>query len=234
MYLSCGFYFRQERRIACSAEKGERNGEKQQGGYELCKGKKYTVSDVSKAERYNERKNETYENINVIEERIPYNVHFKKPFAPTYMEQLKQMEADGMVSLRRLRKDATLFNEIAIKCKDGFDNKWNNKYVEVTEQVGRLGCFGFMIINIPRTWFGWWSDEAFALYLIVDTILVMLYCAIWIICFKKNSVFRALALSIILSMLFLFSGIVSRSVLLIIASVLFVPSHIVISYKNVK
>jgi len=108
------------------------------------------------------------------------------------------------------------------------------KYVEVTEQVGRLGCFGFMIINIPRTWFGWWSDEAFALYLIVDTILVMLYCAIWIICFKKNSVFRALALSIILSMLFLFSGIVSRSVLLIIASVLFVPSHIVISYKNVK
>ena len=200
----------------------------------MCKGKKYTVSDVSKAERYNERKNETYENINVIEERIPYNVHFKKPFAPTYMEQLKQMEADGMVSLRRLRKDATLFNEIAIKCKDGFDNKWNNKYVEVTEQVGRLGCFGFMIINIPGTWFGWWSDEAFALYLIVDTILVMLYCAIWTICFKKNSVFRALALSIIPSMLFLFSGIMSRSVLLIIASVLFAPSHIVISYKNVK
>ena len=68
----------------------------------------------------------------------------------------------------------------AIKCKDGFDNKWNNKYVEVTEQVGRLGCFGFMIINIPGTWFGW-SDEAFVLYLIVDTILVMLYCAIWMI-----------------------------------------------------
>lgn len=122
----------------------------------------------------------------------------------------------------------------AIKCKDGFDNKWNNKYVEVTEQVGRLGCFGFMIINIPGTWFGWWSDETFAVYLIVDTILVMLYCAIWIICFKKNSIFRALALSIIPSMLFLFSGIMSRSVLLIIASVVFAPSHIVISYKNVK
>ena len=65
-------------------------------------------------------------------------------------------------------------------------------------------------------------------------LLVMLYCAIWIICFKKNSVFRALALSIIPSMLFLFSGIMSRSVLLIIASVLFAPSHIMISYKNVK
>ena len=76
--------------------------------------KKYTASDVSKAERHNERKNETYENMNVIEERIPFNVHFKTPTAPTYMEQLKQMETDGLVSLRGLRKDATIFNEIVI------------------------------------------------------------------------------------------------------------------------
>ena len=76
--------------------------------------KKYTSSDVSKAERHNERKNETYENMNVIAERIPYNVHFKEPTSPTYMEQLKQMEEDGKVSLRGLRKDATLFNEIVI------------------------------------------------------------------------------------------------------------------------
>lgn len=76
--------------------------------------KKYTASDVSKAERHNERKNETYENMNVIEERIPFNVHFKEPTFPTYMEQLKQMEQDGKVSLRGLRKDATLFNEIVI------------------------------------------------------------------------------------------------------------------------
>ena len=76
--------------------------------------KQYTASDVSKAERHNERKNETYENMNVIAERIPYNVHFKEPTSPTYMEQLKQMEQDGKVSLRGLRKDATLFNEIVI------------------------------------------------------------------------------------------------------------------------
>ena len=121
-----------------------------------------------------------------------------------------------------------------IRCKEGFENKWSNKYVEVTEQVGRLGCFGFMIINIPGTWFGWWSDEAFAIYLIVDTILVVLYCAIWIICFKKSSIFRALALSVIPSVLFLFSGIMSRSILLLIAAILFAPSHILLSYKNAK
>lgn len=122
----------------------------------------------------------------------------------------------------------------AMKCKEGFENKWNNKFVEVIEQIGRFGCLGFMIINIPGTWFGWWSDEAFAIYLIVDTILTIAYCAIWAVCFKKNNVFRALALSVIPSLLFLFSGIMSRSILLIIASVLFAPSHIMISYKNAK
>lgn len=122
----------------------------------------------------------------------------------------------------------------AMKCKDGFVNKWNNKFVETVEQIGRFGCFGFMIINIPGTWFGWWSDEAFAVYLVVDALLVTLYCVIWAICFRKSSVFRALALSIIPSVLFLFSGIMSRSILLTIAALLFAPSHIMLSYQNAK
>lgn len=122
----------------------------------------------------------------------------------------------------------------AMKCKDGFVNKWNNKSVETVEQISRFGCFGFMIINIPGTWFGWWSDEAFAVYLVVDAVLVTLYCVIWAVCFRKSSVFRALALSIIPSVLFLFSGIMSRSILLTIAAVLFAPSHILISYQNAK
>ena len=122
----------------------------------------------------------------------------------------------------------------AIRCKDGFANKWENKFIERIEHIGRFGCFGFMIVNIPGTCFGWWSDEAFALYLIADTLLVLLYCLIWILCFKKNSLFRALALSIIPSILFLFSGIMSRSVLLILSAALFAPSHIAISYKNAK
>lgn len=122
----------------------------------------------------------------------------------------------------------------ALKCKDSFENKWNNKGVEMVEQIGRCGCFGFMVINIPGTWFGWWSDEAFAIYLIANLTLTILYCVIWVICFRKNTVFKALALSIIPSVIFLFSGIMSRSVLLIVASMLFAPAHILISYKNAK
>ena len=122
----------------------------------------------------------------------------------------------------------------ALKCRDGFENKWNNKGVEIVEQIGRFGCFGFMVINIPGTWFGWWSNEAFALYLIVNSILIILYCLIWTVCFRKNTVFKALVLSIIPSIIFMFSGIMSRSVLLIVASLLFAPTHILISYKNAK
>ena len=122
----------------------------------------------------------------------------------------------------------------AVKCKDGFENKWKNRTVETLEQIGRFGCFGFMIFNIPGTWFGWWSDEAFAVYLVVDALLVGLYCLVWIVCFRKTGLFRALALSILPSVLSLFSGIMTRSVLLTISALLFAPAHIAISWQNAK
>ena len=122
----------------------------------------------------------------------------------------------------------------AIRCKDGFANNYRNKTVELVEQIGRFGCFGFMIFNVPGTWFGWASNESFALCLILDGLLVALYCILWIVCWKKNGVFKALALSILPSAVFLISGITSRSILLILAALLFAPSHILISYQNAK
>ena len=119
-----------------------------------------------------------------------------------------------------------------VKHKDAFENRNQNKAIEIIEQIGRFGCFGFMIFNIPSTWFGWWSDELFSIYLLVDALLIVLYLTLWIVCWRKNNVFRALALSIIPSVIFLFSGIMCRSLLLIISSLLFAPTHIFISYKN--
>ena len=123
---------------------------------------------------------------------------------------------------------------LAVKQKDAYENQYHNKAIEIIEQIGRFGCVGFMIFNIPGTWLGWWSDEAFAIYLITNSLLITLYCAIWIICWKKTSVFRALALSVIPSAIFLFSGVMSRSVLLTLSALLFMPTHILISYKNAK
>ena len=119
-----------------------------------------------------------------------------------------------------------------LKNKDGFQNLWNNKIIEVFEQIGRFGCFGFMILIIPGFGFGFSSNEFFSLYLILNTLLIVAYCLIWFICFKKNSIFRALALSIIPSVIFLTSGILSRYILLIVTAIIFAPCHVIISYKN--
>lgn len=120
----------------------------------------------------------------------------------------------------------------AIRRQDEFENAWKNKAVDLLEQIGRFGCFALMIFNIPGTWFGFYSDTFFAIYLIADSVLVLLYCLIWIVCFKRSTVFRALALSILPSMLFLFSALMSRSLLLLAAALVFAPSHITISYKS--
>ena len=36
----------------------------------------------------------------------------------------------------------------ALTHKDGFENLWQNRAVEVLEQIGRFGCFFLMIVNI--------------------------------------------------------------------------------------
>ena len=75
--------------------------------------KQYKSSNIGPAERHNERKNDSYDNVNVVPERIPMNVHFRYP-PSSYMDTLRTMEADGKVSMRGLRQDATLFDEIVI------------------------------------------------------------------------------------------------------------------------
>ena len=74
----------------------------------------YTSANIGKAERHNERKNDSYENLNVDSERISMNVHFKEPDGRSYMEILSEKEDAGEVSRKGLRQDATLFDEMII------------------------------------------------------------------------------------------------------------------------
>lgn len=122
----------------------------------------------------------------------------------------------------------------AVKNKDGFENLWKNKFVELFEQIGRFGCFAFMIVIIPGMGFCFYSKLEFILYLIIDTVLLTAYVLIWIFCFKTNSVFKFLSLSITPSVIFLASGILTCYIALIVSAVIFAPCHILISYKNAK
>ena len=76
--------------------------------------KTYTAAKIGASERHNERKNSDYGNVNVDPERIPMNIHFKDPGESSYMDLLREMEADKTVSLRGLRQDAKLFDEIVL------------------------------------------------------------------------------------------------------------------------
>lgn len=143
---------------------------------------------------------------------------------------MEWFNAFGLVIMAFIMIPNTIY---AVKHPDGFTTNCS-KAVETVEQIGRYGCFATMIFNIPGTWFGWWSDDAFAVYMIVNALLVGLYCGIWIICWNKNSLFRALALSILPAIVFLFSGIMARSVLLILSALLFAPAHIFISCRSVE
>lgn len=125
----------------------------------------------------------------------------------------------------------------AIKNKEAFENSIQKKWfkiLEIFEQIGRYGCFACMIFNIPGTYFGFKSDLSFVIYLIVNFVFISAYCIIWIFCFNKNNLFKAISLSVIPSIIFLFSGVISKSILLIIFAIIFAPCHIAISILNTK
>lgn len=116
--------------------------------------------------------------------------------------------------------------------KDGFADKFHNKLVETGEQIGRFGCFILMFIQLPYVTLGYIYDGAQTLYLILGIVLLALYCGGWIVFRKKNSVAKVLTLSILPSVLFLESGILTLNIPLVVLSVVFAICHITISYKN--
>ena len=116
--------------------------------------------------------------------------------------------------------------------KNAFINNFHNIVLETIEQIGRYGCFVLMIFNIPFTFLGFWFENALVVYLITNGILLFLYLLGWWVFRKKQNATKQLWLSIIPTVLFLFSGIMVVSVPLIIVSILFGIGHITISYKN--
>lgn len=66
-------------------------------------------------------------------------------------KQIKCFNLYGLIFIIVIMVPNIIF---AAKCKDGFENKYQNKLVETLEQIGCFTCFGTMIINIPGTIFG--------------------------------------------------------------------------------
>ena len=80
--------------------------------YAVARVQQYTKASIGKSERHIERKNQNYENMNVDLSQTPRNVHFQSCGDLTYNATLDKMIKDGAVSLRGLKPDAKLFDEM--------------------------------------------------------------------------------------------------------------------------
>ena len=80
--------------------------------YSVARVKTRTQESVGKFERHIERKNEHYANMNVDLERAPMNIQYKGCGELTYNEKLWKLVDEGKVSMRGLRKDAKVFDEL--------------------------------------------------------------------------------------------------------------------------
>ncbi len=120
----------------------------------------------------------------------------------------------------------------AVKHKNDITENHVNRAVVVAEQIGRYGCFVFMVFNIPYTYFNFWFDYALIVYLSVNGALCFAYLLCWLIFRNSDGKIKALFLSVIPSCIFLFSGIVLANIPLIAFAVVFAVNHIMISYVN--
>ena len=95
--------------------------------YSVARVEKHTAASIGKSERHIERKNESYENMNVDLSRTPMNVHYKSCGDLTYNAYLDKLVTDGTVSMRGLRANAALFNEMVLDV--------NTAYFEEEESI---------------------------------------------------------------------------------------------------
>ena len=80
--------------------------------YAVARVQQYTKASIGKSERHIERKNQNYENMNVDLSQTSRNVHFQSCGDLTYNATLDKMIEEGTVSLRGLKPDAKLFDEM--------------------------------------------------------------------------------------------------------------------------
>ena len=71
----------------------------------------HTKENISKFERHNERKNTAYYNTNIVAERIPMNIYFKK-YDSTLNQKFDKMVKNSKISTRGLKSNAKIYNEL--------------------------------------------------------------------------------------------------------------------------
>ncbi|MBQ7202485.1 MAG: hypothetical protein IJS03_00555 [Eubacterium sp.] len=119
----------------------------------------------------------------------------------------------------------------AIKNK-GNKNLCTNKFMNIVEQLGRYACIILMWLPLLVWEFGFRSVGEMIAYFVLNGVLLAAYWLIFALYMKQKSLKLALALAIIPSCIFLFSGLLLRHWLLVGFALLFAVGHIYVTSKN--
>lgn len=113
-----------------------------EGNFSVVRVEKITASGAQKNERHNERKNESYANLNVDMERIPLNVHYKDTGGLTYNEYFQKLIDEGKISTRGQKDGATIFNELIVDVNTRyFEKRGGYEYARsFYEEAYRFAC----------------------------------------------------------------------------------------------
>ena len=112
-----------------------------EGNWSVIRVEKISAEGAQKTERHNERKNESYANLNVDTEQIARNVHFKDTGGLTYNEYFQRLIDEGKISTRGQKAGATVFNELVIDVNTRyFEEHGGYEYArQFYEEAYRLG-----------------------------------------------------------------------------------------------
>lgn len=116
----------------------------------------------------------------------------------------------------------------------GLKNNCTNKLMNIVEQIGRYGSMFLMVFNINIAEMGFTSDSSFTIWLVCTGALLLFYWFFWVLYSTKYRFTLAISLAIIPSIIFIFTGIMSRHWLLVIFGITFSMGHLYVTYQNNK
>lgn len=126
---------------------------------------------------------------------------------------------------------------IAYFIKNRSENKTEDKgsrLLHIFEQVGRYGCMLFMLFPVSVKKTGFKSEEAFALYLILNAVFIALYYISFAVYIKKKSLLASFSAAALPAVIFLFCAVLLSNFPLILTAVIFGTAHLRITYLTHK
>ena len=113
-------------------------------------------------------------------------------------------------------------------------NRCKSWLINTLEQIGRYCCMLLMVFNVDIFEKGFASVQSLVVYVLGSGTLLLLYWVFWLVYCRKPSVFTAVMLAVLPTLLFLLCGLTLRRHLLTGFALLFGAAHIYITLVNAK